>query len=375
MRKSIFERTKALQITAVVAAITMLSCLAIALAGCSVSVPSNASSTRTVTDAIGRTVELPETVKSAAIDGYATRMVVYAGAADKLVGVSDMDKKDAVGMPYQYANKEAFSKLPSTSAGGSKNIAYEEEIAKLSPDVIVSTETDAGTNDELQEKTGVPVIVISQNDVFGEDTYQSLSMLGEVFGTKDHTDKVVSAMKEWQKDLNDRTKDIPDSSKPTCYSGAVSFKGPHGFEGTYAKYMPFVAVNAKNVVDETEQAGAMIIDLEKVAAWNPDYIFLNPQNMQLVNQGYEFNPDFYNNLKAVQNGNVYSQPSYNYNGTNLELAVADAYYAGKVIYPDQFTDVDMDEQADKIFQTLLGASYLQTLKDAGLGFNKLTIGA
>lgn len=331
--------------------------------------------TRTVTDAIGRTVEIPTTVNTAAIDGYATRMVVYAGAADKLVGVSDADKTDAVGMPFQYTNKETFDSLPSTSAGGAKNMAYEEEIATLSPDIIISTESDVGVNDELQEKTGVPVIVVAQNNVFGDDTYQSLSLLGEVFGTTSRTDEVIAALKGWQDDLNGRTKDIPDSSKPTCYSGAVSFKGAHGFEGTYANYMPFVAVHTKNVVDETGQDGALIVDLEKVAAWNPDYIFLNPQNMDLVKQGYASNPDFYNNLKAVQSGNIYSQPSYNYCGTNLELAVADAYYAGKVLYPDRFADVDMDKQADSIFQTMLGTTYLQTLEDAGMGFNKLTVGA
>jgi len=356
----------------------VLACAACALSACSGSAADSAASqptTRTITDAIGRTVEVPTDVHTAAIDGFATRMVVYAGAADKLVGVADIDKTDAVAMPYQYTNKDAFDSLPSSSAGGAKNTAYEEEIIQLAPDVIISTETDASVNDDLQEKTGVPVVVVTQSDVFGDATYASLSLLGQIFGTSDHTDQVVAALKGWQQDLADRTKDIPDASKPTCYSGAVSFKGAHGFEGTYANYMPFVAIGAKNVVDETGQNGALIIDLEKVAVWNPDYIFLNPQNMNLVNQSYASNPDFYNELKAVQSGNVYSQPSFNYNGTNMELAVADAYYAGKVLYPQKFADVDMDKQADEIFQTMLGTTYMQQLKDAGLGFNKLTIGA
>ena len=100
-------------------------------------------------------------------------------------------------------------------------------------------------------------------------------------------------MKSWQKDLNSRTKDIPDGKKPSVYAGAVSFRGGHGIEGTYGKYPPFTAIHAKNVVDETGKSGALLIDKEKLAVWNPDIIFLTPDNMNLVNQDDSSNPGFY----------------------------------------------------------------------------------
>jgi iron complex transport system substrate-binding protein len=181
-------------------------------------------------------------------------------------------------------------------------------------------------------------------------------------------------MEEWQRDLNDRTKDIADSDKPTVYAGAVSFRGGHGVEGTYAKYPPFDAINAKNVVDETGEDGALILEKEKLLVWNPDIIFLTPGNMNLVNEDYRTNPNYYSSLKAVKDGNVYTQINYNYFGTNIELSIADAYYAGTIIYPNAFSDIVFEAKADEIFTEMLGHPYIQVLKDSGNGFGRITVG-
>ena len=174
--------------------------------------------------------------------------------------------------------------------------------------------------------------------------------------------------------MNDRTKDIPDAAKPSVYAGAVSFRGGHGIEGTCGAYPPFTAVNAKNVVDSTGKTGEMLIDREKITEWDPDIIFLNPSNMNLVNEDYKKNKNFYENLSAVKNGRVYSQVSYNYNWTNVEIAIADAYYAGCIIYPERFADIDFNEKAQEIFKTMLGQTYLEVLDNAGIGFGPVIIG-
>ncbi|MPN34759.1 hypothetical protein SDC9_182253 [bioreactor metagenome] len=210
--------------------------------------------------------------------------------------------------------------------------------------------------------------------MFDDSFYSALDLIGNVMETQEHCTEVVDYIKKCQTDLNDRTKDIPDDQKPTVYTGAVSFKGAHGFEGTYGAYPPFDAVNGKNVVDETGKTGAMLIDLEKVMGWNPDIIFLNPSNMELVNEDYKKNAAFYDGLKAVQNGEVYSQISYNYNWTNMEISIADAYYAGKIIYPKQFENIDMAKKADEIFTVMLGQPFYEKLVADGSKFDKITIG-
>lgn len=328
---------------------------------------------QTIIDAFGREVEIPAKVETAAAIGGAARILTYAGCSHKLVGITDMDKMNLPAMPYTVVNAEHFSTLASVGSGGSNDICYIEELIILQPDVIFGL-TDEATIKNVAEKTGIPTIGIYPNNMFDESFYFALELVGEIMGTETHAAKVIDYIKSCQIDLNNRTKDIDDDSKPSVYSGAVSYRGAHGIEGTYADYPPFTAINAKNVVDETGQSGPLLIDLEKLTVWDPDIIFLNPTNMYLVNEDYAKNKAFYNNLKAVKNGNVYSQISYNYNWTNMEIAIANAYYAGKIIYPEQFSDIDPVKKADEIFTIMLGQPFYDKLSEAGYKFDKIIIG-
>lgn len=334
--------------------------------------------TRVIQDALGREVEVPANVESVASHGTGARMVIYAGGLDHLIGVTEGDQRDNVAMPYGYVNHEHLSTLPVVSSGQSADNIYEEQVVELNPDIIVTSAADPEFLDTMQERTGIPVVglleTIVQNNVFDDEILRMISLLGELFGTEEQAESVVSALEEWEQDLQERTGDIPEDERNTAYTGAVSFNGAHGFDGTYAKYMPFDLVNVINVVDETGQEGAFNVDLEKVPEWDPDYIFLNPQNMDLVNEQYADNPDYFHGLSAVQAGEIYSQPAYIFSGTNFELAIANTYYAGKVVYPDRFEDVDMDEKVDEIFQVFLGVTYADELEEAGLSFTQMTLG-
>ena len=108
---------------------------------------------------------------------------------------------------------------------------------------------------------------------------------------------------------------------------------------------------------------------------DPDVIFVDFNGLSLINEDYASNPDFYNSLTAVQEGRVYSQISFRYSATNTELALADAYYMGKVLYPEEFADVDMAAKFDEIFETMLGVedAYAQ-YQAAGYEFKEMTLG-
>ena len=268
--------------------------------------------TRIITDIYGRQVEIPAQVESIASIGGAARILTYAGCAHKLIGVTEMDKSNVAAMPYSVVNAEHFQTIATVGTGGSKDTVFHEELITLSPDVIFAL-TDIDTINDVQEKTGIPVVAIYPTDMFDESLYTSLTIIGDVMGTQERCQQVVDFIKACRDDLYNRTKDIPDAEKPTVYTGAVSFRGARGFEGTYGAYPPFDAIGAVNVVDETGQTGGIIIDLEKVVAWDPDIIFLNPANMNLVNDHYKTNRSFYESLTAVREGRVFSQISYNYN--------------------------------------------------------------
>ena len=336
--------------------------------------------TMVVSDLLGREVEVPTGAKSIlALGAGGLRMICYAGAQDLVVGVEEGEHKEALAKCYNYVYFDKFKDLPIVGKGGSGSYeAYEEEILNLNPDIIFAAYPEDLAND-LQSKTGIPVVVITYDSgMFDEKLYESMDLIGKILNREDRCNEVVNSLKEWKSDLTERTANIKEEETPSVYTGACSFKGGHGIEGTYTQFPPFTAIGAKNVADElSDKVGGKIIDLEQIATWDPDYIFLDPNNMKLVNDDYATNANFYNSLKAVKEGKVYTQVAYNWYTTNVETAVVDAYYAGKIIFPDKFKDVEIEDTAKKVYKTLLGEEaegYYESLVEGGLGWRQLKLG-
>ena len=344
-----------------------------AASGSASAASSSAAVTKTVVDAYGRSVEVPKDAKTAATVGSGARFVVYAGAQDKLIAVTEMETTPAMNRPYAIAYKDLFANLPSTSNGNHllETNVNEEQLMDLNPDVIISSRS-AEECDALQNDTGIPVIGITyQNQLFTDNVYNSITCVGEALGTEDHANEVVDKLKEWDADLKARTADIADADKPSVYVGAVNYKGAKSFTGTYANYAPLVELNAKNVADETGQKAAVDVDLEQIGNWDPDYMFLNAGNMDLMKTDYANNQAFFDGLKAFQQGNLYTQSFFNFNGTNIDTGICDTYFIGATIYPDKFADVDLKAKYSEIYTTLLGVDFYQVMQQNGMDFKSI----
>ena len=154
-----------------------------------------------------------------------------------------------------------------------------------------------------------------------------------------------------------------------------------------------MAVNANNVADELKQSvigeatktandtntayvgqNGFEVDLEQIALWNPDIIFLDPANMDLVNEEYQNNKAFFESLKAVQNGDVYTMPSTNSAGPNITYLLINAYFTGTILYPEQFKDINIEEKAGEIMEKMLGMNFFDQMESEGLYYGKITIG-
>jgi iron complex transport system substrate-binding protein len=93
----------------------------------------------------------------------------------------------------------------------------------------------------------------------------------------------------------------------------------------------------------------------------------------MVLDDYAENPGLYTSLSAVKDGKLYGYLPYNYYTTNVDTALADAYFMGSEIYPDAFEDIDPIEKAREIYRFLLGSdAYDQMAADFG-GFIKLNL--
>ncbi len=323
-----------------------------------------------VTDLAGRTVELPADVtKVVAIGPGALRLVCYAGAADKVVGIEDLERKEPIQRPYLLANP-ALLDLPVIGAGGPDSAPDAERLLEVAPDVIFAAQlVDQASADELQSKTGIPVVVLNYGDLgtFDEQLFTSLDLVGSVLGASERTTEVSELIKSTMADLQARTAEVAEADHPTAYIGALGFKGAHGIESTSPNYPPFSAIGARNVAGDLTPKGSVMIDKEQLIEWDPRYIFLDRSGLSLVKEDVAKNRALYESFGAVKDKRVYTQIPFNNYWTNIETALANSYFAGTVMYPEQFADVDPAVKLDELSQVMLGAPMHEKLTETYKG--------
>ncbi len=325
------------------------------------------SATIMVTDAWGREVPVPEEVNHVICSGPGClRYLVYLQGLDLVVGVDDMEKSRSQidGRPYFLSHPELRDKPLFGEFRGHDN---PELIVNLDPrpDVIFKTYGEMGYDpEELQAKTGIPVVVLNYGNLtYGrKDMYQALSIMGEVSGKTKRAQEVIEFFDRAIEDLDRRTSDIPGEERPTCYVGGIAHKGPHGFPSTEPSYPPFVFTNARHVVLDGEtgenRLQQVTVSREKLLEWDPEYIFVDLSTLQAGKEAGALdqlkNETYYQILSAVREGKVYGVLPFNWYTTNYGSVLADAYFVGKVLYPERFEDVHPAEKADEIYEFLVG---------------------
>lgn len=330
--------------------------------------------TRTITDGLGRRVEVPEQVERIVTLGNASRMAVYLQLTDKMVSVASGDRSESLFMAYGVYNQEAWAALPQVSSGGYGEI-NPEAILELEPDVILCTfEEDIVAN--IEDQLGRMVVAAPQGTLFGEDYELALRVFADACGVQQRAEDVIAMIHGCLDDLNARTAEIPDDAKPLCLGAAATFRGGHGIGGVYSNNAIFSAIHAKDAAAGlADQPKGLEVDKEQVLAWDPDIIILDAGNLELINSEYTEDPAFFRQLSAVSKGQVYQWPNSTANYTNVEIPLVSGYYAGKLIYPEAFADVDFEARANEIFAFFLGhEGYLELLNGNGLGYGSVVLG-
>ncbi len=333
--------------------------------------------TKTITDALGREVTVPATVEKIIPLGNTPRMITYLGLADKVVGIGDCEIAESPLQAYAYVNRELWKDLPIVGSDSMGETSYyPEELIQAAPDVIVCT-YGLDTVQDIERQTGLPVVAVTDASLFTPEYEDSLRILGEVCGVSEGAKAVVEFINTCIADLRARTENIPDDDKPSILAAAATFKGSHGIEGVYSNYAVFDVISVNDVtrgMTDTGVAGGLLVDKEQILAWDADLIFLDFSGVELVRQDMAESPDFYTQLKAFRNGNVYQCPNSTWHWSNVEIPLVSAYYMGSMLYPEAFADVDFEAKAAEIFEFFLGQpDYLNTLAEAGAGYMKLDL--
>lgn len=319
-----------------------------------------------IVDAASRSHVLPDRVDRIICSGPGClRLVSYLGAGDLVVGVDDIEtrKRKFDARPYALANPR-YKTL--NVFGGFRGRDDPEKILGLDPgpQVIFKTYATMGYDPiELEDKTGIPVVVLEYGDLGPgrKKLFSSLSLMGRVLGKQARAGEVVDFFKGEIRALADRAEGA--SPRKRCYIGGIAFKGPHGFMSTEPLYPPFEFVGAVNVAGQDLPLGKKlshtVFSKEKILTQNPDIIFLDLSTIRMgERQGglFELKTDpVFQALTAVDKENVFGVLPYNWYTRNFGSVLADAWYIGKILYPDKFNGVDPGKEAARIYSFLLGS--------------------
>ncbi len=323
-----------------------------------------------VTDMIGREVLVQPGAytRVVCIGAGALRMYSYVADVQLLCGVEDIDNTsleerpkmfDSVARPYMLAYGDVFSALPSCGVGGPNAQAAEaERILACNPDIVISEYEDVEKEDALEEQLGVPVITLKSgsDSVFDERFFGSLRLLGTIFGCEERAEALIGFIEAERAEIERRTADIADADKPSVYICGLGNWGTTNHLMTSQNYILLKVANVKNAVSGLEGKGIQPIEEEKFVALGEDMdiIILDAAAVKNIKPLYAENPAMFDTCKAWQNGEVYLEMAYNAYYTNYEIALLNAWFIAKSVYPDRFADVDMTAKTDEVTNAFFG---------------------
>ena len=339
----------------------------------------------TITDAFGREVTIPENPEKIAVVGSGSmRYFMYLGLdTDMFVAVDAQDGRlysySFEQRPYALAHPELKEKQ---AVGPTKGVVDNEKLLMSGAEVLFmggSTSSNAEVANEIQEKTGIPVVMFYVGNYVtdSEEIQDSLLMLGEILGKEQRAKDLIAYFDAVEDDLQKRVKGL--SADETVYVGGVAYNGVHGLDGTDPTYYPFAVLNLKNAASEVSsvsQTGYAQISKEKLLEWDPDFIIVDLATLTAAEGGALVelkNDPSYKELTAVKNNMVYTVNPHTAMNVNHETTLANAYFIGKLLYPEQFEDIDPVKKADEIYSFVVGEPVFELLKEnvEGLSYQRV----
>ena len=354
-------------------AVSLLICIAVIASGCTTPAQSPSQipkSTKTITDMVDRTLEVPLNITHVLSTAPPTTIAVYVLAPDKLIGVNfEANKQNGnVYMP------EKYRALPNVGGWFGKQTGNFETFISMNPDVILDGDVGVGdfrtTLVERQQKFGaIPNVgVLDARNATQYDN--SIAFLGSLLGAEEQAASLSEFYNRVLSTVTYRVASIPENEKVRVYYA----EGPKGLltdpSGSMHSELIEVA-GGVNVADcaLTPGMGQTPVSMEQVTTWNPEVIIVgDPTFYASVS-----NDTLWQAIPAVKNHRVYLVPQSPFTwfdrppGVNRIIGIP---WTAKILYPEKFSDVDLPaltrEFYTKFYHYDLSDSEVNTLVDPTL---------
>ena len=308
--------------------VTLLLAVLMLLGVSGTAVAEGEPATRTFTDSVGRTVELPSKIDRVAVSGPLAQIVLFALCPDRLVGIaSPWDETAAKYFDTKYYELPVLGQL----YGGKGELNLETLLAsgaQVVIDVGEPKKTIVEDLDALQEQTGIPFVHITVTTAGMGDAYRKL---GELLDMADEAE-ALGAYYDW---VYARTMEIAGSVEK---KNLLYITGDQGLnviaQGSYhAEVIDLLSNNLAVVESPSSKGTGNEVDMEQILLWNPDVILFAPGSIYSTVKDM---PEW-QTVAAIRTGEYYEVPFGPYNWMGFPPSVQrylGMMWMAQLLYPE-----------------------------------------
>lgn len=322
---------------------------------------------RQIVDQIGRTVTIPDKVERTVVLQHQTlNLLVQLDATNKVVGVMS-NWKQQLGDGYA----QLAPSLEKTPKVGDLTSFDAESLVKLQPQVVFVTNYAPKEMIDKISALGIPVVAISlrkevnddksklnptlQNEeqAYNEGLKEGILLIGDIVNKSENAQALVNNTFKQREQVSQRLQDIPKEQRVRAYMANPDLT-TYG-SGKYTGLMMEHA-GAFNVAASTVK-GYKQVSLEQVIAWDPEVIFIQDRYPQVVD---EIKQDArWQVISAVKNNRIYLMPEYAkaWGYPMPEAMAIGELWMAKKLYPEKFSDIDMQKAANDWYQKFYRTQY------------------
>jgi iron complex transport system substrate-binding protein len=313
----------------------------------------DAGETRTFVDDVGREITLPVNIDAVSPSGPLAQIVLYSVDQDLFVSVSS-EFTDA---QAKYIDPRLLT-LPVTGQfyGSKAATMNPESIMELNKNLNIDVVLDIGEAketmkadlDDIQSKTGVAFVFVTQNKL--EEIPGSYVKLGELLSRPERGQELADYVSALLAEFDTGMKEVGDNKKSLIYVTAIDGNSVSTIgKGSYhAEVIDYVGNNLAKPA--TTGGPGDEYTMEDILQLNPDYIIVGYVDGHAYYNTIMTDP-MWRSLSAVRNGNVYEAPygPYSWMGGPPSIQrLLSMIWLGNLMYPDVF-DYDIDERVKEFY--------------------------
>lgn len=323
---------------------------------------------RQVTDQLGRQITIPDRVDRVVVLQHQTlNLLVQLDATNTMVGILG-NWKQQLGDGYQ----RLVPQLATIPALGDLTHVDVEKLVALHPQVVFVTNYAPKEMIDQIQNLGIAVIAISlrsgdekqqgelnpqlqnEDQAYNRGLKDGIRLIGEVVNHQPQAEALIKATFDERQQTADRLKDIPAERRIRAYMANPDLT-TYG-SGKYTGLM-MAHAGALNVAAATVK-GFKQVSMEQIIAWNPQVIFVQdryPKVIDEINQQPAWQA-----VDAVKNHRVYLMPEYAkaWGYPMPEALALGELWMAKKLYPEKFSDIDMQKRADSWYQRFYRTHYV-----------------